>query len=129
MIEAEFQDKFVDYLRKRHCFVKPLVGNTLMAGMPDLWIANSNGWSGHVELKMWKKKHDPNCHDDFIALLDGPQRYTIATEFWARGIFCAMLALCKQDSSRAWLYFGSGVIHPAPLWTNIAEYFLIKTKE
>ena len=129
MIEAEFQDKLVDYLRKRHCFVKPLVGNTLMAGMPDLWIANSKGWAGHAELKMWKKKHDPTEHEDFVSLLDGPQVYVIQTEFWTREIFCPIIALSKRDEVNAWIYYGDNRFYEKRPWQDIAEQFIAQTKE
>lgn len=123
MIEAQFQDKMIAGLRQLHCFVKPLVGNTLMAGMPDLWIANLHKWSGHVELKMWKNKYEPNCHSDFLKLLDGPQHYVIPTEFWQRGIHCPILALSKRDEVTAWIYYGDEVIHPGQHWSTFPAFF------
>ena len=127
MIEADFQDQLIDYLRKRHCFVKPLVGNTLMAGMPDLWIANANGWAGHVELKMWEKKPDPFCHDDFYELLVGPQRYTISVEYWQRGVFCPIIALSKRDCTNAWVYYGNNIFRPKTAWQTIADEIISRS--
>lgn len=106
MIEADFQDKLQTELRSRNCFVKPLVGNLMMSGMPDLFIINRRNAAFHVELKMWKNVRTM-VPTDFLNLLEGPQRNVIPYEFWKRRVFCPMIAMSKLDENTCWLYDGA----------------------
>lgn len=108
MKEAEFQDKQVDYLRSKGCEVTPLVGHSLMAGMPDLWILTMKGAGYHAENKVWRNKADPTP-DKIVSLLDGPQAITIK-KMWKRNHWCPIIAFRDTefiDAAICFVYDGT----------------------
>lgn len=107
MIEADFQDKMVDYLRSIHCYVKPIVASALLSGFPDIMIRNRKGVFFPMEHKVWVNKGPPLEAGDLIKLLDGPQKVTIITEFWRYKALCPLLAFNKCNDGTAWFTLGT----------------------
>lgn len=95
MIEADFQDRLVDFFRTKHVFVKPLVASALMAGMPDLFVRSKYGVQFSLENKVWRNKTSPLAPACLIKLLDGEQKVTIVTELWRYNAFCPIVAFVE----------------------------------
>jgi len=125
MKEAQFQDKQVELLRKKGCVVTPLVGHSLMSGMPDLWVLNKFGAHFFIENKVWRNK-GTQVEGQITDLLDGPQRITILSEMWPRNVFCPIVAFRDSEFIKnALCYVYDGVECYAGPWE---EYILKITR-
>ncbi len=122
MIEAAFQDLFQAELRKRHCYVRSLVGSTLQSGLPDMLVRAPSGYLFLVENKRWTKKYAPTSKADFYDLLDGPQRNVIINQLHGFGSFCPIVAFIRDQPD--YCYYFDGATHISKMqWIFLAKYF------
>lgn len=89
-IEADYQDKMMEELRKRGARVVSFVGNRYLAGEPDIEVASNKGAIIKIEFKLWRKISLPT-RDDIVALLDGPQ-INVVRNLWNRNAPLLMIA-------------------------------------
>lgn len=122
MIESKFQDAFQLELRKRHCYVRSLVGSMLQSGLPDMLVISSCGFQFCVENKRWTKKYAPTCKADFYDLLIGPQRNTIINHFHGVKAYCPIVAFIRDEPD--YCYWFDGDTHISKIqWVFLAKYF------
>jgi hypothetical protein len=90
-IEADYQDKMMEELRKRGARVVAFVGNRYLAGEPDIEVTSRLGAIIKIEFKLWRKTKIPT-RDDIVALLDGPQINVVKNQLWGRNAPLLMIA-------------------------------------
>ena len=123
MKEAEFQDRIQHALRERNVYVRSLVGNMLQSGLPDMLVIPPSGFVFHVENKVWRKRFPPNAKDDFVGLLDGPQRRVITEEFWGRSAYCPIIAFEDVNIRSAFMYDNLSNTIVRNDWMEYVRYF------
>ena len=90
-IEADYQDKMMEELRKRGARVVSFVGNRYLAGEPDIEVTSTKGAIIKVEFKLWRKANVPT-RDDIVDLLEGPQVNVVKNQLWGRNAPLLMVA-------------------------------------
>lgn len=90
-IEADYQDKMMEDLRKRGARVVSFVGNRYLAGEPDIEVTSRLGAIIKIEFKLWRKAKIPT-RDDIVDLLDGPQINVVKNQLWGRNAPLLMIA-------------------------------------
>lgn len=124
MKEHVFQDKLQELMRAKGLYVRSLVGNMFSPGLPDMLVIGRTGFIWHIENKVWRKRFAPTCRDDFVQLLEGPQRNVIQNEFWGRGAFCPMIAFREVDISRCYWYNNRTDTVGETAWKELVDYFV-----
>jgi hypothetical protein len=95
--EHSFQRFFKEELEKWNGHCPSLVASMFMAGMPDLIINTSKGYTYYTELKFWRNKNPPSNSQQIQALLRGPQIAVIKHTLWKRSIACPIIAQLQYD--------------------------------
>jgi hypothetical protein len=98
--EHSFQKEFKKEVERYGGHIPSLVASMFMAGMPDLLITSTTGFTYYTELKFWRNKGDPaDCHA-MQSLLRGPQIAVIKHTLWKRNALCPIIAQLCCDMDR-----------------------------
>ena len=119
MIEAEYQDLFVNELRKWGAYAKPLVGGMFNSGQPDITVTSMTGAISFVELKVWRGTKVPTIKQ-LLSLLKGPQCNVIIHQLWERKAPCYLIAFIAASDENCAYCDSSQEVH-VDKWKHIAK--------
>jgi len=119
--EHKFQTDFKENITKYNGHCPSLVASMFMAGMPDLIVNTTTGYTFYMELKVWKNLQHPQEASQVHALLHGPQIGVIRKTLWPRNILCPIVAqLCDAPTASVVVYKDSMAFIPNDLLAKIA---------
>ena len=108
--------------------IPSLVASMYMAGMPDLVVNTTEGFTYYAELKFWRNKDDPKDAHSMQSLLRGPQIQVIKHTLWKRHILCPIIAQLAYDMDRVCINYKDRIV--LANWKSIAKLMArIKCRE